>query len=68
MKNLFDFGVVWEEPNVWDVFIDLRLRIYDRKNDYFACWDYGPPFAYGSLTDPCVHPGMDVLHYRKVIE
>lgn len=71
--SLFDFGLEWAEPNVWDVCSVLRLRIYDRKQSYFACWDYGSPFAYGPLTEPCVHPPwcsggfpIEVVSYRQV--
>jgi len=42
VKRLFDFGLSLEEPNVWDIFPDIQLRIYDRVSSYFACWDIGP--------------------------
>jgi hypothetical protein len=34
--------MVLEEPNVWDIFPDIQLRIYDWVASYFACWDIGP--------------------------
>jgi hypothetical protein len=43
--NLFNYGLdLSNEPNLWDVFPIINLRIYTGTR-YFATWDYGPCFG-----------------------
>lgn len=41
--NLFDFGLTYSEPDLWNIIPDMTLRIYDREQSYFATWDIGCP-------------------------
>lgn len=44
--NLFDYGLdLQDEPNPWDIFEIISLRVYDMPATYFACWDFGPAFG-----------------------
>ena len=43
LMSLFEWGLEFQEPNTWDVIPDMTLRVYDRINSYFACWDIGCP-------------------------
>lgn len=43
--NLFAYGLdLCKEPNVWDVFPDIKLRVYTGTR-YFATWDFGACFG-----------------------
>ena len=42
-SSLFDFGLCFDEPDLWSIIPDWTLRIYDQRYSYFACWDIGCP-------------------------
>lgn len=82
MTSLFDFGMELEEPDLWDLIPEMRLRHYDRTESiseetrrYFATWDFGSPkiywphkFTFTNTHDTSICDNITVFIYPAVLQ